>query len=145
MGPIKLEGTDTAITLIHFVTRIDTSNSNKVLDEAAEQLNEYFEGQRKEFDLPLAPEGTEFQQKVWTALQQIPFGHSTSYGHLADTLGDIKATRAVGTANGQNPIGIVIPCHRVIGSKGELTGYAGGLHRKKWLLEHEGILPKELF
>ncbi|MBM1105349.1 methylated-DNA--[protein]-cysteine S-methyltransferase [Aurantibacter crassamenti] len=107
------------------------------LEEAVYQLNEYFEGNRQQFDLDLNPQGTDFQQKVWQALLDIPFGKTTSYLNLSKTLGDVKAIRAVASANGKNPLWIVVPCHRVIGSDGSLTGYAGGLHRKKWLLEHE--------
>ncbi len=109
----------------------------EVLEDAAHQLNEYFEGNRMEFNLVLNPEGTDFQKRVWDALQQIPYGKTLSYLELSKILGDVKAIRAVASANGKNPLWIVIPCHRVIGSNGDLTGYAGGLHRKKWLLEHE--------
>ncbi|WP_405384995.1 methylated-DNA--[protein]-cysteine S-methyltransferase [Maribacter sp. LLG6340-A2] len=107
------------------------------LEDAVYQLNEYFEGSRKEFSLKLNPQGTEFQKKVWAALETIPYGRTLSYLQLSKQLGDAKAIRAVGSANGRNPLWIVVPCHRVIGSDGALTGYAGGLHRKKWLLEHE--------
>jgi methylated-DNA-[protein]-cysteine S-methyltransferase len=108
-----------------------------VLESAAKQFQEYFEGTRTEFDLKLNPEGTDFQKKVWEALQEIPFGKTISYLDLSKQLGDVKAIRAVASANGKNPLWIVVPCHRVIGTNGDLTGYAGGLHRKKWLLEHE--------
>ncbi len=108
-----------------------------VLKSAAKQFQEYFEGTRTEFDLKLNPEGTDFQKKVWEALQEIPFGKTISYLDLSKQLGDVKAIRAVASANGKNPLWIVVPCHRVIGTNGDLTGYAGGLHRKKWLLEHE--------
>ena len=107
------------------------------LEDAVYQLNEYFEGIRTEFQLDLNPEGTEFQKKVWLELQNIPYGRTASYMELSKLIGDPKAIRAVGSANGRNPLWIVVPCHRVIGSDGSLTGYAGGLHRKKWLLEHE--------
>ena len=107
------------------------------LEDAVYQLNEYFEGIRTEFQLDLNPEGTEFQKKVWLELQNIPYGRTASYMELSKLIGDPKAIRAVGAANGRNPLWIVVPCHRVIGSDGSLTGYAGGLHRKKWLLEHE--------
>ncbi|MCL4119541.1 UNVERIFIED_CONTAM: hypothetical protein GTU68_014085 [Idotea baltica] len=107
------------------------------LEDCVIQLNEYFEGSRKEFDLKLNPQGTDFQQKVWKLLEDIPYNKTLSYLELSKQLGDIKAIRAVANANGKNPIWIIIPCHRVIGSNGSLTGYAGGLHRKKWLLEHE--------
>jgi methylated-DNA-[protein]-cysteine S-methyltransferase len=107
------------------------------LEDCVIQLNEYFEGARKQFDLKLNPQGTNFQNKVWKQLEQIPYGKTMSYLELSKQLGDVKAIRAVANANGKNPLWIVIPCHRVIGSDGSLTGYAGGLHRKKWLLEHE--------
>ncbi len=110
------------------------------------QLEEYFKGERKVFTVPVNPDGTEFQGRVWNQLEKIPFGKTVSYLELARQLGNEKAIRAVGTANGQNPIPIIIPCHRVIGSDGKLTGYAGGLLKKQWLLEHEGaIQQKSLF
>lgn len=101
------------------------------------QLGEYFKGERKVFDLPLSPEGTEFQGKVWTLLSDIPYGETISYMELSKRYGNTKAIRAVGTANGSNPICIIIPCHRVIGSDGSLVGYGGDLWRKAWLLKHE--------
>lgn len=109
----------------------------RILERAAEQLAEYFAGERTTFDLPLAPEGTEFQQKVWMLLRAIPFGETRTYGQLATKLKQPTASRAVGAANGRNPLGIIVPCHRVIGASGDLTGYAGGLPMKKWLLAHE--------
>lgn len=109
----------------------------KVLDRAAEQLAAYFAGELTAFDLPLAPAGTEFQQKVWSQLRAIPYGETRTYGELATKLRRPTASRAVGAANGKNPLGIVVPCHRVIGASGDLTGYAGGLPMKKWLLAHE--------
>ena len=107
------------------------------LEDCVIQLNEYFEGSRKQFDLKLNAEGTSFQKKVWKHIKQIPYGKTISYLDLSKQLGDIKAIRAVANANSKNPLWIVVPCHRVIGSDGSLTGYAGGLHRKKWLLDHE--------
>jgi methylated-DNA-[protein]-cysteine S-methyltransferase len=109
----------------------------EVLEDVVYQLNEYFEGKRTNFDLLLNPTGTDFQQRVWKGLLEIPYGKTVSYLQLSKTLGDVKAIRAVAAANGKNPLWIVVPCHRVIGSDGSLTGYAGGLSRKKWLLEHE--------
>ncbi|MEH6679672.1 MAG: methylated-DNA--[protein]-cysteine S-methyltransferase [Sediminicola sp.] len=109
----------------------------KVLEDAAYQLREYFDGRRQTFSLSLNPEGTEFQKKVWKELLTIPFGKTVSYMDLSKKLGDPKAIRAVAAANGKNPLWIVVPCHRVIGSDGSLTGYAGGLMRKQWLLDHE--------
>jgi methylated-DNA-[protein]-cysteine S-methyltransferase len=114
-----------------------TSDDDGALHEATTQLHECFAGTRTDFALQLAPEGTPFQQEVWRALQAIPYGTTTTYGALARRLGRPDAARAVGLANGRNPIGIVIPCHRVIGSGGALTGYGGGLPRKQWLLDHE--------
>ncbi len=107
------------------------------LEDCVFQLNEYFEGTRKQFNLKLNPQGTIFQLKVWKQLEQIPYGKTISYLGLSKQLENVKAIRAVANANGKNPLWIIIPCHRVIGSDGSLTGYAGGLHRKKWLLEHE--------
>ena len=113
------------------------------LEDAVYQLNEYFEGKRTEFSLTLNPEGTEFRKKVWTELQNIPYGKSKSYLELAKLLGDPNATRAAASANARNPLWIVVPCHRVIGSDGSLTGYAGGLHRKQWLLNHESPVKQQ--
>ena len=110
-----------------------------MLARARQQLTEYFGRSRTTFDLPLAPIGSAFQQRVWDVLRAIPYGTTTSYGELARRLGDPSATRAVGAANGKNPIPIIVPCHRVVGSRGELTGFGGGLDRKRWLLEHEGV------
>ncbi len=114
--------------------------------DCVQQLDEYFNGTRKEFDLKLNPQGTDFQKKVWNELLNIPFGKSRTYLEQTKEIGDVKAIRAVASANGKNPIWIIIPCHRVIGSDGSLTGYAGGLWRKKWLLEHEsGVKQQTLF
>lgn len=111
-----------------------------LLKNAAKQLKEYFDGKRKDFDLPLNPHGTEFQRKDWDALCKIPYGETRSYKDIAEMLGNPKACRAVGLANNRNPIAIIIPCHRVIGSNGSLVGYAGGLHIKEGLLRLEGAL-----
>lgn len=108
-----------------------------VLNQAVDQLNEYFEKKRTAFDFKLNPKGSEFQHKVWESLLEIPFGKTRTYLEQSKILGDVKAIRAVASANGKNPLWIVVPCHRVIGTDGSLTGYAGGLWRKKWLLEHE--------
>ncbi|WP_335973116.1 methylated-DNA--[protein]-cysteine S-methyltransferase [Gaetbulibacter jejuensis] len=107
------------------------------LEDCVYQLNEYFEGKRQVFDLNLNPQGTDFQKTVWEALLTIPYGKTMSYLELSKQLGDVKAIRAVANANGKNPLWIIVPCHRIIGTDGNLTGYAGGLHRKQWLLEHE--------
>ncbi len=114
------------------------TGEDAVLARAREQLAEYFAGSRTAFDLPLAPRGTPFEREVWRALAAIPFGETTSYSALAAHLGRPGAARAVGAANGKNPIAIVIPCHRVVGARGALVGYAGGLEAKAWLLRHEG-------
>lgn len=103
------------------------------------QVDEYFAGSRREFDLPLHPHGTGFQQRVWTALRAIPYGETTSYGATAATIGAPTSSRAVGAANGQNPLPIIVPCHRVVGANGALTGYGGGLDAKRWLLAHEAL------
>ena len=109
------------------------------LPVAIRQLSEYFAGERRQFDLPLRLEGTDFQRRVWHELTEIPYGETWSYGELARRIGNTKASRAVGLANGSNPISILVPCHRVIGANGSLTGYGGGMERKKWLLAHEGL------
>ena len=115
----------------------EASKAPQELQEAVLQLQEYFDGRRTEFSFKTAPRGTDFQKRVWQQLQKIPYGQTCSYLDLAKELGDVKAIRAVASANGKNPLWIVVPCHRVIGTDGSLTGYAGGLWRKKWLLEHE--------
>jgi methylated-DNA-[protein]-cysteine S-methyltransferase len=138
-GTLEIKGTARGISSVHFMdSEISVSEIiPKELKPAVDQLTEYFEGKRTHFNLKLNPEGTEFQKKVWKKLEEIPFGKSISYQQIANQLGDPKVIRAAASANGKNPIAIIIPCHRVIGSDGSLTGYAGGLHRKKWLLEHE--------
>jgi methylated-DNA-[protein]-cysteine S-methyltransferase len=109
----------------------------EILDQAVTQLEEYFAGTRREFDIPLDPVGTPFQQSAWMVLRSIPYGRTMSYGEQARRLGDPNKARAVGAANGKNPLSIVVPCHRVIGSSGHLTGFGGGLEAKSWLLDHE--------
>ena len=109
------------------------------LSAAVRQLTEYFAGTRRVFDLPLRPQGTDFQRRVWRELIEIPYGDTWSYGELAKRISNPSASRAVGLANGRNPISILVPCHRVIGADGSLTGYGGGLDRKRWLLAHEGL------
>ncbi len=116
------------------------SDNNPILSEAVRQLEEYFSGKRTQFELPLAAKGTAFQQAVWQALCRIPFGETWSYQQLADEIGNPKAVRAVGLANGKNPISVIVPCHRVIGKNGKLTGYAGGVETKQRLLELEQTL-----
>jgi methylated-DNA-[protein]-cysteine S-methyltransferase len=152
---LVLTATDTALTGVYFPTSRrgpvpthqagwdeDTGKSpgSAILAKARAQLAEYFAGTRTTFDLPLEALGSAFEHRVWNALRTIPYGTTTSYRELARRLGDVHATRAVGTANGHNPIPIIVPCHRVIGINGELTGFGGGLERKRWLLEHEGAL-----
>lgn len=138
LGITKIEGNENGITQISVLSEGVVSVEIPVhLQEATHQLQEYFEGKRKDFTFKLNPKGTDFQQKVWRELGTIPYGKTMSYLELSQKLGDVKAIRAVAAANGKNPLWIVIPCHRVIGTDGSLTGYAGGLWRKKWLLEHE--------
>ncbi len=138
LGIAKLQGDINGLSVISvFDNGKITEVIPEVLEDAVYQLQEYFRGERTTFSVELNPEGTDFQKKVWNALLQIPFGKTCSYLQLSKVLGDPKAIRAVAAANGKNPLWIMVPCHRVIGSDGSLTGYAGGLHRKKWLLEHE--------
>jgi methylated-DNA-[protein]-cysteine S-methyltransferase len=113
------------------------SRAGDTLARARQQLEEYFAHRRTTFDLPLAPYGTPFEERVWSALREIPFGSTSSYGELARRIGAPSAARAVGAANGKNPLPIVVPCHRVLGAHGELTGFGGGIERKRWLLAHE--------
>lgn len=144
-GVTKIEGDEHGLQSIAVLNAEEelTKVIPEVLEDAAYQLKEYFEGQRKEFTLELNPQGTDFQKRVWEGLLNIPYGKTNSYLELSKTLGDVKAIRAVAAANGKNPLWIVIPCHRVIGSDGSLTGYAGGLHRKKWLLDHESPVKQQ--
>ncbi|OHT46623.1 methylated-DNA--[protein]-cysteine S-methyltransferase [Flavobacterium tructae] len=140
LGITKIVGDEDGIAIVSVSDVGDNDISQtipKVLEEAVSQLQEYFDGKRTDFDLKLNPKGTDFQQKVWKSLLEIPYGKTISYMDQTKKLGDIKAIRAVASANGKNPLWIVVPCHRVIGTNGSLTGYAGGLSRKKWLLEHE--------
>ena len=138
LGMATIKGDENGIAIISIVDKGEISKViPSILQEAVTQLQDYFDGQRTHFDFQLNPSGTEFQQKVWKGLCEIPFGKTMSYLELAKQLGDVKAIRAVASANGKNPLWIVVPCHRVIGTDGSLTGYVGGLWRKKWLLEHE--------
>ena len=139
IGKLKLQCSDTHIKSVLFAeVAIELVNEeHQLLQQCAAQLNEYFEGKRQQFDLPLQQEGTMFQMKVWDLLYQIPYGKTISYNQLTKQYGDLKAIRAVASANGRNNLAIIVPCHRVIGSDQSLTGYAGGLWRKKWLLDHE--------
>jgi methylated-DNA-[protein]-cysteine S-methyltransferase len=146
LGDIVLSGTDGAVTGLDFAdsSRLepDLPRDDAALRGVAEQLQAYFAGELTHFDVHLETGGTPFQRRVWQALLTIPYGSTTTYGKLAADLGDSRATRAVGLANGRNPISIIVPCHRVIGANGSLTGYGGGLPRKQWLLAHErGEVP----
>lgn len=136
VGPLTLVACDGALTELRFAEG-GTSEPTPLLLRAREELEEYFAGTRRTFDLPLAPQGTPFQQQVWQALRTIPYGSTCTYGALAAAIGRPKASRAVGMANHCNPLPILIPCHRVVGSTGHLTGYAGGLDRKRQLLAIE--------
>ena len=138
LGIAKIEGDENGLSVISVLDDAEvTTVIPEVLEGAVYQLQEYFRGERTTFSIDLNPEGTDFQKKVWNGLLEIPYGKTCSYLELSKDLGDPKAIRAVAAANGKNPLWIIVPCHRVIGSNGSLTGYAGGLHRKKWLLEHE--------
>ena len=138
LGIATIIGDENGIYVISVSDEGEISNTiPTILQDAVTQLNAYFGGTRTDFDFVLNPKGTAFQQKVWKGLLEIPFGKTMSYMDLSKKLGDVKAIRAVASANGKNPLWIVVPCHRVIGIDGSLTGYAGGLWRKKWLLEHE--------
>lgn len=138
LGITKIVGDENGISVISILAEGEVSKTiPKPLKECVAQLGDYFDGKRTEFTFTLNPTGTDFQQRVWQELLKIPFGKTISYLDLSKKLGDVKAIRAVASANGKNPLWIVIPCHRVIGTDGSLTGYAGGLWRKKWLLEHE--------
>lgn len=141
VGDLLLVAVDGALVTAHFapyeVPDEPPSPDDPVLVEAGRQLREHFAGERTAFDLPLAPPGTAFQRRVWDELRRIPYGTTTTYGELAARLGDPKCVRAVGLANGRNPIAVVVPCHRVIGSDGKLRGYAGGIERKQRLLALE--------
>jgi methylated-DNA-[protein]-cysteine S-methyltransferase len=154
VGELTLVADDTALRTISWQTDgadgadrrvaphgIDVAaGEHPVLALATRQLQEYFDGSRTEFDIPLAPEGTPFQRQAWSVLRSIPFGATMSYGEQAAALGDRKRARAVGAANGRNPIPIVVPCHRVVGSNGHLTGFGGGIDAKAWLLDHERLV-----
>ena len=138
LGITKIIGDENGISEISVLDEGEISDKIPLeLQEAVNQLRDYFDGSRTDFTLKLNPKGTDFQQTVWKELGNIPFGKTMSYLDLAKKLGDPKVIRAAASANGKNPLWIVVPCHRVIGTDGSLTGYAGGLWRKKWLLEHE--------
>jgi len=141
IGTFGIVASERGLTSVRWSANGLPDDSSALLDEAAAQLGAYFAGELTAFDLPLDLEGTEFQRQCWLALATIPYGQTVSYGEQARRLGlGPDAARAVGAANGQNPVPIVLPCHRVIGADGSLTGFGGGLHRKRFLLEHEGAL-----
>ena len=138
VGPLVIGASATGLTQVTFADKLpSTVEPNKITEEVKIQLQDYFVGKLTEFDIPLDFQGTDFQKSVWRALLKIPFGVTQSYLDIALQVSTAKAVRAVGAANGRNPIGIIVPCHRVIGSDGSLTGYAGGMDRKLWLLRHE--------
>jgi methylated-DNA-[protein]-cysteine S-methyltransferase len=149
IGPLRLVSDGDALVELWLpgtFTHQSPSGADPVLEEAATQLRAYFSGQLRDFDLPLAPHGTPFQQRVWRALRQIPYGRTCSYSEIAALIDEPGKARAVGVANGRNPIAIIIPCHRVIGADGDLVGYGGGLTTKRWLLELEsGVATIPLF
>jgi len=148
IGWLEISGNEKGISSINYLENDPEQGFARpeCLEECARQLDEYFHHKRKSFDLDLQPGGTAFQSGVWQQLQRIPFGETISYIDLARKIGNTGAVRAVGHANGQNPINIIIPCHRVIGANGKLTGYGGGLWRKQWLIKHEKSLSiPELF
>lgn len=137
IGEMEITANDDAVLSIYFVDRGGIAKSNAISELAKVQLLEYFEGALEVFDFPMQPTGTDFQQTVWQALSTIPYGQTGSYADIANKINNPKAVRAVGAANGKNPMTIVVPCHRIIGSDGSLTGYASGMERKTWLLNHE--------
>ncbi|RZS91509.1 methylated-DNA-[protein]-cysteine S-methyltransferase [Motilibacter rhizosphaerae] len=151
VGRLRLVGDDGALVSLHMEDQRHAAPHELVDDDGpagfeavVEQLAAYFAGELRAFDVVLAPRGTPFQQRVWAVLREIPFGQTMSYGEIALALGQPTASRAVGLANGRNPVGIIVPCHRVIGAGGKLVGYAGGLTRKQFLLEHERRHSEEL-
>ena len=138
IGTVEIITDDSGVVSVFFVeNKGEGTEKNEILKRAEKQLTEYFEGNRKDFDLELSLEGTDFQKKAWNELANIPYGETISYKQQSERIGNVKAIRAVGGANGKNKISIILPCHRVIGKNGSLTGFAGGLDKKKWLLDFE--------
>lgn len=139
LGPIEILGSQDSIIALDFVAEMLAEDGELTfcVKECLKQIDEYFRGDRREFFLNLQPVGTDFQKSVWRQLEKIPYGKTTSYGKIADVIGKPNASRAVGSANGKNPLAIIVPCHRVIGSDGSLTGYGGGVWRKRWLIGFE--------
>ncbi len=145
VGELCIESENEKITALKFNKEPkQEEHPSLVLKQCVDEIDDYFSGHRKFFSFEMELKGTNFQQKVWNELLNIPFGKTISYEELAIRIGNIKSIRAVGLANGQNPIAIVVPCHRVIGKNGDLVGYGGGLENKKWLLQHEGVLLPQL-
>ncbi|MDD3419656.1 MAG: methylated-DNA--[protein]-cysteine S-methyltransferase [Candidatus Gastranaerophilales bacterium] len=137
IGWLRVSCDDVRLLSVEFVEKDGESNPNEMVEEVIFQLQEYFDGKRKSFDIPCFHKGTDFQKKAWDALLKIPYGKTVSYQEQAQKIGNPKATRAIGSANNKNKIPIIYPCHRVIAKNGKLAGYAGGLDKKTWLLEHE--------
>lgn len=139
IGTVEIKGTQNSVVAVNFVDQAQSADDDLpwCIRECAKQIDEYFQVNRKRFSLNLLMQGTDFQKSVWQQLRKIPYGTTASYGEVAVAIGKPTACRAVGSANGKNPISIIVPCHRVIGSDGTLTGYGGGLWRKEWLLKHE--------
>ena len=146
VGELLIRSEGDAITTVHFLKdkKVEEEVRTTVIEQCIEELHEYFFKGRKFFTVELSLNGSDFQKKVWNELTNIPFGKTESYEAIAIRVGDIKSIRAVGLANGQNPIAIIVPCHRVIGKNGDLVGYGGGMENKEWLLHHEGSLLKQL-
>jgi len=143
LGLMEFKASEKGITQLIFCgSQMLDVKANRITDCCKQQLKEYFEGQREVFNVQLDPQGTEFQKLVWQSLSKIPFGQTKTYLDIAKMVERTKGAQAVGGANGRNPISIIVPCHRVVGTNGSLTGYAGGIERKLWLLEHEGIAVK---
>ena len=153
LGPLTVLASDNGVHAIAFESdRTEQAKTNlpravnyPIINATIRQLAMYFDGTLKVFDLPLDLRGTDFQKRVWELLLEIPFGETRTYGDIAHALGNVEASQAVGAANGKNPMAIVVPCHRVIGASGHLTGYAGGMEKKKFLLTHEGVIQPTLF
>jgi methylated-DNA-[protein]-cysteine S-methyltransferase len=151
LGVLRIQASPVSITSIHFTEEIKADgDTSELLERCAQQLDEYFSGTRRTFDFPMEQKGTAFQISVWSHLLKVPYGRTLSYLSFSKGIGDVKAIRAVASANGKNNLSIVVPCHRIIGSSASMVGYSGGIWRKKWLLEHEaktehGIVQSSLF
>ncbi len=142
IGIVEVGGTPNAITLLKFVDAPrERFETHPFVGEVVRQVAEYFDRSRRKFDVKILLDGTDFQEQVWRELLTVPYGHTASYKDIANAVGRPKAVRAVGAANGRNPVSLIVPCHRIIGNNGKLIGYGGGLWRKEWLLKHEGCFP----